>query len=56
MGSMKEFFSFLSLCFDRTISERGFRQLLWLSVAVAVVFCILLGVSYLIPFAENVDD
>lgn len=53
---MKEFFSFLSLCFDRTISERGFRQLLWLSVAVAVVFCILLGVSYLIPFAENVDN
>lgn len=44
------------LSVDRAISERGSRQLLWLAAVVVAVFCLLVLVSFLVPFDEVESD
>lgn len=44
------------LSVDRAISERGSRQLLWLAAVVVAVFCLLVLVSFLVPFDEVDSD
>lgn len=50
--SFKEFLRHPVLSFDRSFSERGIRQLVWLFIAVVVVFLFLFGISFFIPFEE----
>lgn len=47
--------SYIKLCIDRTIAERGYKQLFGLSVIVVVVFCVLWGVSYGVTFEEHAE-
>lgn len=54
--SFKEVLRHPVLSFDRSFSERGIRQLLWLFIAVAVVFLILFGTSYIVPFEEIAEE
>ena len=57
INSIREVIRHPILSFDRSFSERGIRQLLWLLIAVAAVFLILLGISFFVPFAEiNEED
>lgn len=50
--SMREFLRHLQLNFDRAFSERGMRQLIWLTCAIVIVFTILFLLSYLFAFEE----
>lgn len=54
--SFKDALNHPVLSFDRSFSERGIRQLVWLFIAVAVVFLILLCISFLIPFEEIPEE
>ena len=56
ISSIKEFLRCPKLSFDRSFSERGTRQLIWLLLAVVTVFVLLYLVSLLLPFEEIDDD
>lgn len=50
--AIKEIVRHPILCFDRSFSERGTRQMLWLLGAVIAIFLILLGISFCVSFEE----
>lgn len=50
--NLKEFIYHPWLCFDRSFSERGKMQLVWLGSVVLIVFMILLGLSCAFPLVE----
>ena len=50
--SIQEFLRCPKLSFDRSFSERGTRQLVWLTVVVIAVFAMLFVVSLFFPFEE----
>ena len=54
--STKEFLRCPKLSFDRSFSERGTRQLIWLLVAVVAVFVLLYLVSLLLSFDEVEEE
>lgn len=56
ISSIKEVAGKLELSFDRSFSERGTRQLIWLTGAVVAVFVVLFCVSMFFPFEEITDD
>ena len=51
--SMREILRHPRLNFDRSFSERGTRQLVWLACAIVIVFTILFLLSYLFAFDET---
>lgn len=51
-NSIKEVIRHPRLSFDRSFSERGTRQLLWLTAAVVAVFVVLFCVSLFFPFED----
>ena len=55
-SSIKEVIRHPVLSFDRSFSERGTRQLYWLSGAVVTVFAILFLISLFLPFEEVQED
>ncbi len=52
INSIKEAVRHPILSFDRSFSERGTRQLVWLAGAVVAVFVLLFCVSLFFPFEE----
>ena len=56
LHATKYLFGQWKLNIDRAISERGSRQLLWLAAVVVAVFCLLVVVSFLVPFDEVEGD
>lgn len=48
LGPVKEVLKHPKLSFDRSFSERGTRQLIWLAVVVIAVFALLYVVSFLL--------
>lgn len=54
--SIKEFLKHPILSFDRSFSERGIRQLVWLTGAVVMVFTMLFCFSMFFPFEEIQED
>ena len=56
LSSIKEFLRCPKLSFDRSFSERGTRQLIWLLVAVVTVFVLLYLVSLLLSFDEVEEE
>lgn len=54
--AIKEIVRHPILCFDRSFSERGTRQLWWLLGAVIAMFLILLGISFCVSFEEINED
>ena len=56
VSSTKEFLRCPKLSFDRSFSERGTRQLIWLLVAVVTVFVLLYFISMFFPFEEIQED
>lgn len=56
VSSIQEFLKCPKLSFDRSFSERGTRQLLWLAVAVVSIFALLFVVSLFFPFEEIQED
>ena len=54
--SLKEFLRCPKLSFDRSFSERGTRQMIWLLVAVVSVFVLLYFISLLLPFDEIKEE
>ena len=52
IDDLKEFFCHPWLCFDRSFSERGKMQLVWLGSVVLIVFVILLVLSYVFHLQE----
>lgn len=50
---MREILRHPRLNFDRSFSERGTRQLVWLACAIVIVFTILFLLSYLFAFDET---
>lgn len=56
INSIKEVIRHPILCFDRSFSERGTRQLVWLTGAVVAVFVVLFCVSLFFPFEEIPEE
>ena len=56
LSSIKEVLKHPKLSFDRSFSERGTRQLIWLAVVVIAVFALLYVVSFCFPFEEIEED
>lgn len=56
VSSTKEFLRCPKLSFDRSFSERGTRQLIWLLVAVVTVFVLLYFISLFFPFEEIQEE
>lgn len=54
-NSVNKMWGYIKLSLDRALSERGTRQLLWLSAVVVVVFSGLVGISFCLPF-EEIDE
>lgn len=52
INSLKEVIRHPVLSFDRSFSERGTRQLIWLTGAVVAIFSLLFVISMFIPFEE----
>ena len=56
INSIKEVIRLPILSFDRSFSERGTRQLVWLTGAVVAVFAMLFCVSLFFPFEEIPEE
>lgn len=56
LSSVKEVLKHPKLSFDRSFSERGTRQLIWLAVVVIAVFALLYVASFCFPFEEMPEE
>ena len=56
VSSTKEFLRYPKLSFDRSFSERGTRQLIWLTAVVIAIFILLFVVSLFFPFEEIQEE